>query len=387
MLLRMTRLAALALACAAACAADTSGQSPQQAGAGALVVEFDVGDGIRAAHVKVPGSMWTSRVRRLKPGAVGSDETPSVVAVGARTRLEGAGVRVVVFVHLGKKYHDAEREVGSHLIREGETVTAPELSQLGVAPVTLRVIKAVARPREALPVVTNRTGSLVVLGVEDVGTLFPDYRVRLRNSSGRGVVEMPVRSLARGAIHQLERKARNEVLIPPGGEYELRVSATEGGDVTPEGYAPRGVTEIVIAAALFADGSYEGESDQVALRKAAWLGRRIQLARIVALLAEESGGDGAAALGRLGARVRALPEKAEGADMNTLLAEFPADNAMRLAGLKSSVEFELHTVKKEFSDSLASAAEQSTAAGAPPFDAREWLLGVRARYEGWLSRN
>jgi hypothetical protein len=86
--------------------------------------------------------IWFGRFSRV-PGWTEPPNSPHVAAVKVNAQQAEEGVRVWVSVLLGK-LHEGEKQVSSYVLREGDTITANELADVGVVPFELKVVRLAA---------------------------------------------------------------------------------------------------------------------------------------------------------------------------------------------------------------------------------------------------
>ena len=337
-----------------------------------------------------PRGAWYGLFGRLPDWRPAEGSLPTR-AVNVVSRLEGDHVRVVVSVHQGERFHEKEAFVSTHLMRVNEGVEVGELTRFGVEPFALKVVRVGALPTNP-PALVSRAPSIVLAGVATAGdTTLPTYRVSVQNLSAKDVVALGVEVHVGGErqLSAIRQGREGERLMAGGGTYELELPGANEARPTAEGYAPAAPPdqEVLVTAAVFADGSFEGNARTAARFRAFVYGRRAQLARIVPLLREALAGandaDGAAAAKSFHERVSALGDRADEADVKALLKEFPALD--RGADLKQTIEITMNGVKREVLrevEKFALTEVEQPGAG----DFRAWLGASKERYERWLAR-
>jgi hypothetical protein len=353
-----------------------------------LALEINFIDSQPITYWQVGGGGWSGRFKRIAGWQPPAGSLP-VQAVDVQSRMEGDFVRINVSVHVGEKQLDRQLDVATFLAGEGERISVEELKSFGVAPITIRVVN-VKRVKVAPPAVTSRAASLTVVGIQRVKGLFPKYEVSLRNDSGRDIVALMVAAYTndRHPLTQMPHRDRNEPLIRAGDVYELSAWGGADGRNDGESYTPGGLSEVVVEAAVFADGGYEGDADKAAHVRALWTGRRLQIARLATLLREAGGSPDAgtrAGLTALRARVTSLDERFDPAALAGLLSQFPAFDAHAMRDLNSSAEFELHFRKNELLLMLEKIDGMGKGGDSLP-GVREWLLRTADIYDTWLAR-
>ncbi|MDT7543205.1 MAG: hypothetical protein QOE33_3109 [Acidobacteriota bacterium] len=388
-----------AFACAFAlvlltCAAHAQDQTPRAAGDAdakplvKLALEINFIDSQPPAHWQVGGDGWSGRFKRIEGWQPQAGSLP-VQAVDVASRMEGDLVRINVSVHVGEKQLDRRLDVATFLAREGERISVWELRSFGVEPITIRVVN-VRGVKVAAPTVTSRAPSLAVVSIQRAKGTFPKYEVSLRNDSGRDIVALMVAAYTtdRHRLTQMPHRDRDEPLVRAGDVYELSAWGGEDGRNDGESYTPGGLSEVIVEAAVFADGSYEGDAQRAAHVRALWIGRRLQIARLAMLLRDAGGSPDAgtrAGLIALRARINALDERFDPAALAGLLSQFPAFDAGATRDLNRSAEFELHFRKNELLLMLEKIDGMGKGGDALP-GVRDWLLRTADTYETWLAR-
>ncbi|MEK6303627.1 MAG: hypothetical protein AABO41_23225 [Acidobacteriota bacterium] len=187
-----------------------------------------------------------------------SDRTAAgeFIAVGIRTEIDGDAMKVTLSIinddlsNRESSTYKPEREVGSYLIRAGETLRAAELDQFGIEPLEMRVIssKTVVFKRGEGPRISNNTTALELARLEKHSTT---YRLWLKNTSARNVVAYTI-SAGRSSVGvEGDWSGDTRAVIPAGATTDdgisLDVSEVESSGIT-------------IQVAVFEDGSFEGDS-------------------------------------------------------------------------------------------------------------------------------
>lgn len=411
----MTRLTLTALALSAALLAAARPLAAQEARATAapknLALEIE-GDPHRDYQIQVKGGLETSPRRRL-PGWQQRAGAAPLTAVKIDTDYEGDAVRInlsVVFDDSypadapGPKYGRKVQAVASYLAREGESVTLGELARFGAEPVTLRVVQERPRPAgeppplASTPLVINKLKALQVVGFHRDASAPAGsnvFKLRLHNVSEKGVAALSFRNVddsGGGTEMSLSHPARP--LVAAGDVQEMPFNFTVHRHQTPQGEthdAERQRT-LLVAAAVFDDGTYEGEAEMAARIIARRRGDDAQRGRILALLRAALDApmpDAQATLAKLKSELSSLRIDADPAAVAELLAQFPtlargeaAKRAGReavavlssemLAGLRAARESALHRIRE---------CEEERARTPEAFDLRARLSALAERIE------
>lgn len=239
---------------------------------------------------------WSARFGRVA-GWTPPDGILPVRGVQVISRLEAGQVRVWVSVLSGRESIEREEPVTTYSIGEGEKVEVTELTRFGVEPIEIKVVKV--RPYvTVLPRVVNKTQSVMVTDIAAKTSTLPSYKLSLQNLSDKSVAALAVEILVGGKkeIIMMPQGVEGRPLISSGEHYELTVSG--GYQIRPAyGDNPPDFSrdhDCVIGAAVFSDGSYEGDPEPASRFRASVRGRRIQIQRVVALLQKAlSSGDDA----------------------------------------------------------------------------------------------
>ena len=191
--------------------------------------------------------------------------------------------------------------------------------------------------------------------VEPVTARAGVYRVVLVNRSMRSLIAIQYEAF-RGASRATKgrRKAeRNEPIAPAGREYRFEIQPGASVD------------RVAITAALWDDGTIEGDGALAADERMVDIGKSVQLRRVVKLLHSFSEREDDEGIRALRDQVAALPLTA---DMPVLEAAVTGMQQVRDALLKDLDQFE------------------QAPAGRPRVSFATWIADTTAAYEDWLAR-
>jgi hypothetical protein len=278
------------------------------------------------------GYYANSRLRRVADWTPSTDIPLAVSVLKVEFWLEQGAVRLEVLAYLGEiapgsrppEWEKLQKiKIASRLVHEGETITLEETKRVGVEPFQVRLARANAWS-VGPPEIVNQTQALTVEGSTEQR---PAYIVRLRNVSAKNITAIQWYGVANdrrlGGAGQ--RGAR---LIPAGKLFQIyqRFASSDEG---PAGQSKSDLLtrrQIVIAAVLFDDGSFEGEPDAAAGMAAQWTGESLQLSRLMQLLKSVSANadeDQTTRLTKLKADIAALNTDVDPALATRLLTHFP----------------------------------------------------------------
>jgi hypothetical protein len=273
--------------------------------------------------------------------------------------------------------------VGAYLARPNESVTVSELSRFGLKPVEVKLVSA-EPSMIGLPDIVNKTTSLVVERVEEDRA---EYRVFLRNASPVAVTAL-VASILNGdgprEMHSL--RSQSGPFVASGEVGEVRIPIRAAGREPQEGASVSRPAQIVMEAATFEDGTYEGDHSEVmsvaTTVEAESLGRKTQRQRIVTLVEEQLGSiqrDNTAKLVLLRMQASALPEEAEPAMVESIMAQFPELPSSAWESVYRDLQVSLKMEKRAFLFSLKQNEASKDLAQGNSLQA--WWEATKGRFE------
>ncbi|HEU5239253.1 MAG TPA: hypothetical protein VFU37_19135, partial [Pyrinomonadaceae bacterium] len=213
-----------------------------------------------------------------------------------------------------------------------------------------------------------------------------------RSQSNKNIVALGADVVADGKV-QMTFKRRGidgQPLIPAGKEYWLTVSAPNRAQPAPGGYVPASPSaqQIQIKAAVFDDGTYEGEAETAAIVLGYQAGEKMELPRLIPLLesALNSGDDDLTkGLRNLESQVSSVGSDAELPTVQSLTSKFSQGSGSAAREIKIAIEFSATTIKSNLLKEIHRLQnEESKSLNADLY--RTWLTKTKERYEKWLSR-
>lgn len=249
-----------------------------------LALVVNSASGLRPSFQSVPNKVWYGSFRRLDDWTPPADFLP-VQAVNIEAKMEGASVRVTVFIEQGKEMFEKHAALGSYLMREGERRTLYDMTAFGLTPYEVAVVRV--EPKAAtLPAIKSNAPSIEVKSVEPVDATFPMFKLSLRNTSTKNVSALFIEMFVDGRrrISAMPHNADGEPLILAGEVYEYKRQMNNNAEASGAGFVPEVPVNqsLVIQTVVFDDGSYEGDEMMAARFRAFALGRRTQLQRLIA---------------------------------------------------------------------------------------------------------
>jgi len=362
-----------------------------------LALEVTFYPGRNPAYLTVPGpdskpsGAWYAlfaHVASWQPPA-GAQQ---IEAVRVISRVEGDAVLVTVSTLSGSKALENEQRVGTYLIRETEKISIDDLKRFGIEPFQIKLVRVSPNIPPVPPVSLKGVQSLVVINSMAKEATLPSYRIILRNQSNKNIVGLGV-DVVSGDRVQITSKPRGidgQPLIAAGKEYWLTVSAPNRAQPTVDGFVPTSPSDqqIQIKAAVFDDGTYEGDAATAAAVRGYRAGEKMVLPKLIPLLESalnSSNADLTEALKNLESQVSSVGSDADPQIVQTLTAEFPQASDARRREIKATMEVTATTIKSTLLKEIATLEKE----GAQTLTVdlyRAWLTKTKERYEKWLSR-
>ena len=341
------------------------------------------------AYQLVPDSSqagaWYGRFGRV-PGWTQPANSLAVTAVNIRSLKAEDGVRVWVSVFLGQ-LHEQEQQISSYVLREGDKVTVQELTQVGVVPFEIKIVRLAASAGEP-PQFNSRARSIEAVSMQPNFSATPSYEVVLRNTSGKAVNALEVRTLQgeRPQLSTMPQGKEGQPLIPAGGTFKMTMPLADRATPGPNGYAPQILPNqtIEISAAIFDDGSFEGAASPAMAFTGFQKGRKIQLRRVVDLLQGALNGDAGAPnnFAALKNALTALDLQADQGAVDDLRSKFPQE--AQTERLKHVIELGMKGIRDNVLNDLTQFELHNRRADESAFST--WANGARNRYQAWLAR-
>jgi len=223
-------------------------------------------------------------------------------------------------------------------------------------------------------------------------TTLPSFRIILRNQSNKNIIGLGVDVVAEGIVQITSRPRgiEGQPLIPAGKEYWLTVTPPNRAKPAPGGYEPTVPSgmEIRIKAAIFDDGTYEGDAETAIAARGNRAGEKMELPRMISLLTSALNSPGTNVIERLRdleSRVSSVGSDAEPQVLQTLTSEFPQAGNSVSSTIKATMEFSATTIKSNLLKEIHQLQnEDPQTLTADSY--RTWLSKTRERYEKWLAR-
>lgn len=153
-----------------------------------------------------------------------------------------------------------QRSIGSYSAHLNESITLQAMEQFGLRPWTIKIVNAQLSGPASLPMMNEVPSiQLEILGKDREG-----YRIALHNLSSEGVTALLAEETLDHNSEYSEFGGRKP-LIAAGGSHEFRLFCETSGSASSSDSVPGPAPcAFILKAALFADGSYEGDAGAAA---------------------------------------------------------------------------------------------------------------------------
>jgi hypothetical protein len=331
---------------------------------------------------------WYARFARVQ-GWVQPANAPAVTAVNIKSELAEDGVRVWITVFRGE-LHELENKVNSYVLHEGEKVTVGELSEVGVTPFEIKLVRLNPSVSE-LPQFASKAKSIEVVVMQPNFSTMPSYDVVVRNLSTKTVNALQVQVLQAGSPQMISmpQGKEGEALIAPGGTYQFSAHLAYQARPGPNGYAPVILPNQVIevSTAVFADDLFEGDRDAAMAFIAFQKGRKIQLAKVIDLLQKASTATeptSSAVVASLRNELAMLNLEPDQPAIDEVQSKFPAITDKGSPRLKHLIALGMKGVQDSALKDLVQFELRNRRSDAAVFGV--WLASLRDRYQAWFAR-
>ena len=348
-----------------------------------LLLEISYNPAVPSSYIAVrekTSAVWVTRFVRIP----GREMSPPIGAVKFVSKYNGETADVRVTLLRGNSGgFDREDLVGTYRVGLGEQITIDDLRNFGVEPANIKLLNTIP-PVPPPPAFENKTKSIEIVSVQTENLPTPAYKVIFRNLSDKNLraLRVDVRSDGRPATSSLWQGQEGRSIIESGAIVEHYVGALKS-QPTPIGFAPGTAfsNTIVIRTAVFADMSFEGESESACLFEGFEMGRRLWLRTVLALLDREV----STPIEDHIEAARQFKEK-----FSALRYEFNENERNQASSVSpgcpkpfESARGGPGTLKLQM---LRDLDEIITTRPSPPVNFKSWLETRRANYQAWLAR-
>jgi hypothetical protein len=277
-------------------------QDPQESRLG---LEINLAAGPEGPSKRVFEAGYQSVLERRLLKILDDDSARDLTAIRVVTShivRESASAVNAVSVRLYATYSDkAEKELGTYVVRDSESVRPAELTTLGIEPFEIRAITAaptVIKPGDK-PLLTNSTQSLEVVRLERT---FARYDVVLKNGYDKNVINFAI-AFPEGVTYRSILGSAQPSGMDPGTIAKFSIGS--GGSMDQE---------IRVAAVILADGTADGDPKICAHILATYIGARMAGTRAITSIQEVLDGsdyDIESRLDKVDGELRSMPETVE----------------------------------------------------------------------------
>ena len=305
--------------------------------------------------------MFVNASQHSEPGhEAGNVEKTEASAIELVCKLNGDAVALTATVVFGpfdiansspSLEGHATQKIGTYSLHLNESIVLQEMEQFGLQPWTIKIVNAQVPTPDSLPTV-NEVPSIQpeILGQDREG-----YRISLHNLSSLAVTAFLVETTLDHNSAFQESNDRG-VLIAPSAKHEFRLFCDTSGSEISSGISLEPPTcALVLKAALFADGSYEGDASAAADLAARAVAAQFQKRRVRELIDNilaDSSLDDTSRLASIRSELPKLFEKPDPAILQQIQLRFPGLAPTRLGSVNASIVAELAFEKKGAARSL-----------------------------------
>jgi hypothetical protein len=338
---------------------------------------------------RIPAGFWSSQFLRDRPLRHKRGELPTK-AVKVDCKQDDDGVKVIISAILGLRFHDKVEQVASYKLKVNEEITVSGLGDYDIEPFQMRLIR-VEEIKNSLPAAISHAQSVIITRIEPVNDTFPAYKVSIKNLSASAVValDLQMKEGERPVATTMQRSLQDHELIKPGDEHTIIMREPVRFQALADGHRPELFSglSVVVRAALFYDGTFEGDNQSASIAAGFRAGNKLQLTRAINLLEAllESEEKAPAAIDRLKSQVDLLDAVADLHTLVRLEEYFLGSTLTQGRRIRYPVEASMNYIKREIlNDVAAFEREYSRSGGAADF--YNWLMATIQKYKARVSR-
>jgi hypothetical protein len=316
-------------------------------------------DGFPSRFVNVPevggiDSMFFQPTHHPLPAHEVGNEKTEPSAVQLVCKVDGDAVAITATVVFGpfdktdtgvSLQGHPQQKIGAYSQHLNESVVLQEMEQLGLQPWTIKIVNA-QLPTPLTLATLNEVPSIQpeILGKDREG-----YRMSLHNLSSRAVTAFLVETSLDHNSNHSESNDRG-VLIAPGANHEFRLFCDTSASVISNGIAPAPAPcAFNLKAALFADGSYEGDANAAATLAARPYAAQFQSRRVHDLIdniVADSSLDDTSRLARIRSELPRLSDEPDSTILEQIRLRFPGLSPIGLGSVNATINAELAIEKQ-----------------------------------------
>lgn len=336
------------------------------------------------------GLYGTASLRRVADWQASAEVPLAASVLKLEFWLEQDAIRIEVNAYLGEippnsRPPDWEKlqqlKIASRVVHVDETMIFEEARRVGIQPFQIKVVRA-APWSVGPPEIVNKTQAL---NVEATTEERPAYTVTLRNVSTKNITAIQWYGTENDRKGGGGGEQAMPWLIRAGRLFQIHQHFSNSEEQRADNSKPDlpRKRQIVIAAVLFDDGSFEGDSDVAAGMALSWTADAWQASRIIPLLQTALASavqDQAAILTKLKADAGALGEEVDPQLVAKVLAHFPKlseeEQRATTVRFKAGLRFAKNNLLSQIQRFEYERAHRTDAQ-----DVRTWLAQIIARYQ------
>ncbi len=286
-------------------------------------------------------------------------ETPAGLGFDCKVKGDAVSLTPVVFYgdnQSGEPHASAEprrsRTLATHSGKLNDTVAFPEMAQVGLEPITLRILSA----KSDYHPVTRSSLPSIQIGYEPVD--LNQGRLSLHNLSGKAVSAVQIeesdgkKPVGSVAINEGGLKD----LLAPGASFEGPMGMDRSGRMVDGKFVESPPPQyLTLTAALFADDTYEGDARAAAELAAARFGAQTELAHIKQVaepVLAQGGLDDFARMEQIRAAIQQLSGQADPRTVARFQARFSAFPADDLTKAEEQISVAMKAEKEAITESI-----------------------------------
>jgi hypothetical protein len=215
-----------------------------------------------------------------------------------------------------------QQKIGRYSQHLNESVVLEQMEQFGLQPWTIKIVNA----QLSTPLSLATLNEVPSIQPEILGKDREGYRMALHNLSSRAVTAFLVETSFNHNSNTAESVDRG-VLIAPDANHEFRLFCDPSASVIPNSVAPGPAPcAFNLKAALFADGSYEGDASAAATLAVGLIAAQSQGTRVHELIdniVADSSMDDSSRLARIRSELPKLSEEPDPTILEQIRLRFP----------------------------------------------------------------
>ena len=357
---------------------------PDTAALPEYVVQVRRPDGCQVAPVSLKHKSGFVLYALPRPAKIQPDSSgqPITSKVFVAARQLGTQWEVKVSIGKGEFYDAGDTMVGQFLLNLNELASVKEVSRFGLSPIQVGVLRII-RQQAGDPGFINSTQSVSLESIE-ANNLPDPYKLQLRNNSPNDLIAIQYNTFRQGQFLELKWLSHglSNPLIKAGESYTLAVSSEDKSCGDADGYHPNQSDRLDLVSAVFADGSFEGQSGLPALIKGAAFGNRLRLERVVQAL-RNAGDDPTEIESQLKYLQDSINEETEPYMIETLRSILPPLPPDATPVLEGFIRSGMHDVKVNLIRDVNRFEELKRAGNLRLTET--WTALTKAKYERWLA--